>query len=226
MSDFSLKLVKKTWLNNDVVTLNFSKPEALHFKAGQFLQFVVPNGEKPAMRAYSIASTPQDEEIQFCIKIVPEGLASTWFKHMELGTECTVKGPRGMFSVGESSETLKFIATGTGIAPVMGIIRDELQKGSNRAMDLLFGLRSEKDLFWQDEFSALADEKKLAFRMTLSQPQTESWAGLSGRVTSHLTDIDLSARYFLCGSAPMVKEVRGILLEAGVDKKHIHFEIF
>ena len=90
----------------------------------------------------------------------------------------------------------------------------------------MFGLRSQEDLFFQDEFQRLADTyPNFTYTTTLSQPK-DGWDGLTGRVTAHVGETDAETHVYLCGSPPMVKEVKEILVDKGMDVGKIHFEIF
>ncbi len=225
---FTLKLDKKIALTHDVLELHFSKPNELSFKAGQFLQFQVPDAEKMLLRSYSIASTPTDTTLEFCIKILPGGKASTLFANAIEGDEFQVRGPRGLF-VNTEDAPLYCIATGAGIAPVMGIIQDELKnKKNNNEIKLLFGVRDEQDMFWQHRFAELKQNfPNFDYSLTLSQPKLDgNWNGLRGRVTDHIPTNLLTHRFFLCGSPQMVKDVRDLLIKNGVEAKQIHFEVF
>ncbi|PIT86595.1 MAG: hypothetical protein COU33_02285 [Candidatus Magasanikbacteria bacterium CG10_big_fil_rev_8_21_14_0_10_43_6] len=223
---FTVTLEKKKSLTHNVLELHFSKPEGFDYTAGQFVQFFVPDGEKELSRSYSLCTTPADEHIGFCIKLLEDGKASKFFEAMRVGDSAEIEGPKGRFC-NEHPTPLFFVATGAGIAPIMGILKDELINKKNTAeMRLLFGVRNEKDLFWIDKFSALAAaHPQFTYTTVLSQPE-KHWPGLRGRVTAHITAHSAKHRFFLCGSGDMVKDVRKLLLDQGVDAKQIHFEIF
>jgi ferredoxin-NADP reductase len=149
---------------------------------------------------------------------------------LEIGESAVVQGPEGHFVCKDEHAKHKiFIATGTGLAPIMSMVPDQLRTGGEGAqVHVLFGVRNEADLFWIDRFDRL---QKLypyfSHQITLSQPdQPTGWQGLTGRVTTHVPHHHLEAEYYLCGSLEMVKDVRKILVEKGVPMKQIHFEIF
>ena len=228
MAEFTLHLVKKISLTADILELHFAKPADFQFAAGQFVQFLIPDDPNPALRAYSISSAPQANDLEFCVKLLPDGKASTYFFRMKEGETVRMRGPKGRFTNNHPTP-IYCIATGAGIAPVMSIIQEELlYTKTEREVRLLFGVRSEEDVFWQDRLEALAKQSTFfSYDMTLSQPKpTGSWAGLRGRVTEHILHHLSDHHFFLCGNAAMVKDVRQVLLENGVDKKFIHFEIF
>lgn len=225
---FSVKLEKKDYLTKDIVELHFSKPPGFTFQAGQFVQFEIPDGDKMVLRSYSISSTPRDEDFEFCVKILEGGKASGVFKNLQIGENLSIRGPRGMFTNNETTP-LYCIATGAGLAPIMGIIQDELKnKRTTTEIKLLFGVREEQDIFWADRLETMARaHENFTYDITLSQPKPNGgWSGLRGRVTDHFLHHLVNHHFFLCGNAAMVKDVREILLKNGVENKNIHFEIF
>jgi CDP-4-dehydro-6-deoxyglucose reductase, E3 len=223
---YTVTLAKKRDLTHDVQEFTFDKPDTLDFNAGQFLQFFIPHEGEMLPRAYSICSSPQDNYLRFCIKILPDGKASTFFDNMPVGESIEISDPNGHF-YNNKKQPLSLVATGSGIAPMMGIVKDELiYKKNTDEIRLLFGVRHEKDMFWQEEFDSLALEyPNFSYNMVLSRPE-ESWQGLKGYVTDHIEKHTDDHNFFLCGSKEMVIDVRKRLLTDGVDGKLIHFEIF
>ena len=233
MKKYSLKIVKKEMLTEDIMMMHLERPAELEYKAGQFVQFIVPHGEKIAKRSYSVCSVASDGHLEFCIKILPEemnGAASLHLPTLALGDEIEIFGPLGRFVV-EDQKRNYFIATGTGIAPIMGMLREELENKQNIGFQkLILGVREQKDLFWVDRLERLANEyENFSYLVTLSRPKENMpWNGLVGRVTDYVKDEDISVfdKFYICGNGEMVKDMRTILIEKGVDAKNIHFEIF
>jgi len=226
---YSAKLREKRQLTGDTYEFRFEKPDGFEFQAGQFVQFCIPQNDKVILRSYSISSTPHDTYLEFCVKFYEDGIASNHLKHMNIGNALEFQGPRGLFVNKENNAALSFIATGTGLAPIMGIIRDELEhKKNTQEVRLLFGVRTEDDIYWFDRLQNLKIQyPNFVFDVTLSQPKVDGgWAGLRGRVTEHILHHLVNHHFFLCGNAAMVKDVRESLIKNGVDQKQIHFEIF
>ena len=227
MNTFTVKLVEKIALNQDVLELRFGKPDGFEYEAGQFVQFLIPDGDKKTPRSYSISSLPKENYIEFCVKILADGLASTYFKKMNLGDEIEMKGPLGRFTSKESKANTCLVATGVGLAPIYGIIENELKMKKNPSrIHLHFGVRSEKDIFWLERLETLErDFDNFSYTLTLSRP-TDTWDSHRGRVTDYAKDEEVDQDFFLCGSADMVKDVRQILIDKKADPARIHFEIF
>lgn len=224
----------KTLLARDVYELRFTKPEGFIFKPGQFVLFAVPLMEDAAniqARAFSIASTPAEQDLLFVFKLIPGGRASRWCKDaIEVGTEVSFTGPFGNFLLdAKTNKEFLFLATGTGIAPFRSMIESALISGDRRRMDLVFSVKNEADLFWHQEFAALAREHpSFAFHITFTAASS-SWTGLTGRlqqVTPPLVEADFSQKsLYACGNPDMTKEIKRLALEAwGMAKGDVHVE--
>ncbi len=236
----TIKLLRKQMISRDIMELWFERPAGFRFNAGQFVRFEVPTPEGPVLRLYSISSTPSDDYLEFCAKIIPQGKASTWFSQLTESHEVKISSPQGVFVCRpEHAVSKMFVATGAGIAPIISMIEDRLQN-SLGAIKLLFGIRTPADIFWQERLAKLQTQfPNFYFQLTVSRPD-ETWSGLSGRVTNHLKssefrvqsselgtkNSELRTEYYICGSVEMVKDVRSLLLAKRVDTHHIHFEIF
>lgn len=223
---FSTPIIAKKMLNEHLVEVRFAKPADFTYQAGQFLQLLVPGEGTETPRSYSLSSTPTDEYLEFGIKLYPDGLASQYIDKAAVGHEVALKGPFGRF-VNTHTDPIVGVATGAGLVPIMGIVRDELMNKKNtNPIKVIFGVRSETDLFWLEEMQALSNNyPNFNFEVTLTQP-SETWSKLRGRVTEHLAHTDSLTRYFVCGSPEMVKDVKTKLTELGATASQIHFEIF
>ena len=220
---FSSQIIAKNSLTAELLEIRFTKPLGLVYEAGQFLQLLVPPSATP--RSYSLSSTPADDYLEFLVKLHVGGLASEYFKTLQVGDEVKLNGSFGRF-INTQINPIVGIATGTGLVPVYGIFRDELVNKKNQVqMHLIFGVHSETDLFWVDRLEELAANfPQFTFTVAVSQPD-ENWLGSRGRVTNHLKFIP-EAQYFICGNPEMVKDVRTQLLTEAVPQANIHLEIF
>lgn len=230
-------------------------------KAGQFVSVKVPTASQSTtstqpthvFRSYSISSKPTSGYFELCVKVIENGLASNFLANLPEGNEIEFLGPIGNFGFKEQAQEQPeiqpqtqledplntknripfFIATGTGIAPLKSIIEDELAKGNQQKMHLLFGVRHIKDIFYKDFFEKLSKEyQNFTFDLTLSRPEDESWAksgGKIGRVTDLLKTLELDPKNttaYICGLKEMVEETTRNLASKGVSKDQIHFERF
>lgn len=224
----SVTVIKITPIANEVLEVTLTRPAGFEYLAGQFIQVCVPGETGEILRSYSLSSAPHQTKLELCVKLLPDGVGSNFFRALKPGDQINFYGPVGRFTVqSEIDSPLVFVATGSGLAPVMSMLSEVLQNRAYSApVSLLFGVRTQVDIFWQDRLQALAAQfPNFSHTITLSQPDLD-WAGQTGRVTSHLTNLPKAAHYFLCGSGEMVTEVRNYLVAAGEPATSIHFEIF
>ncbi len=232
--DFTARLEEVHHLVGDTYSYTFKVVDGNYeYKAGQFamIKFDDPDGsEEELQRAYSVASAPDGDHFEFCIELFEDGKGSRYINGLKVGDEVSMKGPFGLcFIKDDNHNDLVMVATGTGIAPVKGILEDMLNKNDQRQIDVFFGVRHEKDLFYVEELKELESGlANMKLNVCLSQPETDEWDGLRGRVTAHVPECDLSNNpdFYICGGGAMIKEVRQIALDKGVDRKKIHVEIF
>lgn len=223
----------KELIARDVYSLRFTKPSGFTFAPGQFILFDVPLIENPAdvqTRAFSLASLPSEKDLLFIAKLVKGGRASRWIvEALEPGTAITFKGPFGNFTLDPGTEKdVLFIATGTGLAPFRPMILSLLEKKSTQRMDVVFGVTSETDLFWQEEMQEWTSRGNIFTHVTLSEPSA-LWKGHKGWVQAIAPGVvggDFRNRsLYICGSPHMTKDVKRLALEEwSVDKKDLHVE--
>jgi ferredoxin-NADP reductase len=213
------------------------------FVAGQWLSFktAMPDGEE-LTRAYSIASPPGDDNrFALCLNRVQDGFMSNYLCDMRDGREIPCQGPFGDFILRPPMRDTIFIATGTGIAPLRSMLHwlfasgpDKDGRGRPSSIDaqghelwLLFGNRTEKDIYYHDEFLRLAEQHpNFHYLPTLSRGSAD-WSGLRGYVQDHVPAIvqgrsDMHA--YICGLEKMVTANRELLKSLGWDRKAIRYE--
>jgi CDP-4-dehydro-6-deoxyglucose reductase, E3 len=226
---------EKELIAKDTYQLRFTRPENWTFKAGQFVLLDVPLLENPAdiqTRAYSIGSEPGEQDILLAVKLKAGGRSSTWIERaVEVGTHATMQGPFGNFVLPAAShKPYLFLATGAGVAPFRAQIRELLRRDEQHAIDLVFGVRTEEELFWTEDFRELAKANpRFSLHVTLTRAD-DAGTGHKGRVQTlaPLIAPDVAERIvFACGNPDMTKEVKPLALEQwGVSKQDLHIEGF
>lgn len=227
MTTYTARVTRLEDLTHDVrlITLTLNTPPAIPFTAGQFVSFSVPKAglPYPLTRPYSIASAPSDTgTIELLLNLVPEGPGSTYLFAQREGDELSFKGPAGTFVLRDYPDRrLLFVATATGIAPIRSMLLARLP--SPTAVHLIWGLRSERDLYFQDELAALAAQHpEFTFRTTLSQP-SPAWQGATGRVQPWVqSDVDTvdDMAVYICGSSAMIASVTQLIRARGACPIH------
>ena len=218
------------------VTLKLINPDDISFKAGQYIQFKVPEYEmtaEPVYRAYSMASHPsRKNEVELEVRLVSNGICTTYiFEHLKAGDSVTINGPYGDFFLRDTDSDIIFIAGGSGMAPIKSILNDMADRGVERNIVYFFGARSVRDLFLLEEMKEL--EKKLhnfTFVPALSEPQQgENWKGETGLITEvldrHLKSGE-NVEAYLCGSPGMIDATKEVLIKRGVPEGLIYYDKF
>jgi len=211
-------VVGKQLLGEDVVRFQLKTDAPFEFRAGQFANLIRPDG---LTRSYSIASIPADGVLEFQVRKVTGGKMSCWlYDEMQPGQSLTVRGPNGdcFYVPGQPAQPLLLIGTGTGLAPLVGIARDALNAGHTGPIHLVHGGKNINHLYLHEELTALgARHKNFHYLPAVTEPTTDVSLNV-GRVNVVL-DRKLpnlkNHRVFLCGSPPMVKDLKQHVYRAG-----------
>lgn len=230
-----LGLIKKISSKVYLKRFDLVEPSQIEFLPGQTVMLQVAPGVN---RSMSLASAPTEKSsILVAHDVSPMGPYSQWTINAKVGDTMSFIGPLGVFALDrESPRKRVFIATGTGIAPFRSMVLDALGTATGmppRAITLYWGLRHEEDIFWKEEFEALAANPpaggpNFKFVLTLSQP-SDAWTGKRGRVGDHvfIEEKDLiNCDFYLCGNRAMVSDMETSLLAKGVPKEQIKKELF
>ncbi|MGV0600166.1 MULTISPECIES: FAD-binding oxidoreductase [Mycolicibacterium] len=199
--------------------------DPFQWEPGQYLQVTLP--AVGATRAYSMANAPDGtRDLEFLVKLLPDGRFSGHLAAGQaLGEPVRLRGPYGQF-VFRGDPRPVFVAGGTGLAPVLAILRSLSATAPATEARLVFGVARESELFADDELESLRQKlPHLEVVVTVECP-TESWFGAYGLVTEHLGSIDPSRTYYLCGPPAMIAAAEQLLLAAGVPRERVHAERF
>lgn len=218
-------------LTHDITHLKVQLQGALDYKAGQYAELSLDSLPGVA-RSYSFATpvTP-DSTLSFFIRKVPGGVFSTEINEKDLvGETVAVDGPLGDFWLRQSEAPMVLVAGGSGLAPILAILRDALTKGCHRAVTLLFGARTQQDLYALNEIEELAQQWPAPFIFTpvLScEDGGSEWQGARGRVTDIIPTLSLvGAEAYLCGPPGMIDTAEALLIAGGVERANIHADRF
>jgi ferredoxin-NADP reductase len=216
-------------LTLDVIELQVQLvlPHEISYQAGQFMEFKIGTH----YRCYSLVTPPVSDNpnLTFCIKLETQGVGSDYARQLKVGDEVVMRGPKGFFVVEDFGRPIFLVAGGVGIAPFAAIIPDLLARGFKPLVHLLFGVRSEENVFYFDRFNHLAKQyENFHFVPILSRPQSH-WPGQTGRILTYL-EIGYANhkeyQFYISGSDSLVKEVRGLLSKLGHEPKKIQTEAF
>lgn len=198
----------------------------LPYRPGQFLTLRIPSDRCGSVaRAYSLSSSPvTDGRLAVTVKRTADGYASNWIcDHVAAGTELDVLEPAGVFTPKSLEDDLLLFAAGSGITPIMSILKSALATGTGRVV-LVYANRDENSVIFARELTELtaAHPGRLLVLHWLESvqglPNQDALQSLAGAFPEHDA--------FLCGPKPFMDATRKALREAGFPKSAIHLERF
>jgi 3-ketosteroid 9alpha-monooxygenase subunit B len=214
----------------DARSISFAVPagteEAFRYKPGQFLTLAVPSDRDGlAARCYSLSSSPHDGgPLTVTVKRTVDGYASNWIcDHLEVGSTMRVLPPSGIFTPASLDADLLLFAGGSGVTPIMSIVRTALDQGSGRIV-VLYANRDEQSVIFAEELSRLAAAHPDRLQVV---HWLESVQGLpTGEQLRAFASAYTSWNAFVCGPAPFMKLVTTALRELDFPRERRHQEKF
>jgi len=229
--------------SSDCVSIAFEVPEGLQeayeFTQGQYLTLRAEIDGEELRRSYSICSSPADEELRVAIKRVEGGRFSTFAnEHLKPGQSIDVMTPMGRFHTPLDPASEKHyvaFAAGSGITPVMSILKTVLVREPRSRFTLFYGNSKVDTIIFREALEGLKNRfmGRFSVHHVLSREQLDSdW--FCGRLDGakaeaycrFLIDPEEVDEFFLCGPYPMIESISEALQGLGVDKGRIHFELF
>lgn len=227
----------------ECVSVSFTVPkeltESFSYTQGQYLTIrAIINGEE-VRRSYSICSSPLENELRIAIKKVTGGIFSAYANELlKKGDTLGVMPPIGKFFTElhpDQSKQYVGFAAGSGITPLLSIIKTTLQTELNSSFTLVYGNRNRNSIIFKEELEALKNLYMNRFSVIyiLSREKTDAAINF-GRIDSEKTfsichkliDTNHTDSFFLCGPEEMIFSVKDTLEKLGVSNKKIHFELF
>jgi len=233
----------------EATTITFDVPsnlyESFNYYPGQHLiiKFIV-NGEE-ARRSYSLNSCPfKEEALQVTVKRVKGGLVSNFVgDHLKVEDELEVMIPQGRFFADIKEDAYKtyfLFAAGSGITPIISILKSVLIASPNSAVNLFYGNANQSTIIFKNKLDELMKQypERLQIVHTLSNPNVwstwEQWKGRKGRIDAEAVEwfitnhppIAQSTEYYICGPGAMNVGVRNTLISLGIPKELVHIEQF
>ncbi len=244
MADFyKLKVADIYKETKDTVVVSFDIPDDLktkfQFKQGQHLTLRKEINGEDIRRNYSLCSSPLDNEWKVAVKTIRGGVFSNYaFNTLKKGDELQVMAPHGEFFVDcepESSKNYIAFAAGSGITPMLSIIKTHLLSEPNSTFKLFYLNRTVKSIIFKEEIEQLKNEFFGRFQVFyfLTKEQRDI-PFLNGRfdkeklaiLTNRFIDVPDTNHAFICGPQDMIFLIRDELQAAGMPKENIHFELF
>jgi 3-ketosteroid 9alpha-monooxygenase subunit B len=199
--------------------------DTFRYRAGQFLTFRVPHGEGPFNRCYSLSSAPEaDGQMKVTVKRVTGGKGSNWFNDaLKEGATIDVMPPAGRFVLSDSAHPLLLFGGGSGITPMMALIKSALKSGARR-MRLFYANRDKPSIIFDAELLALIASHPSRLEV-IHHLDAEQGLTQPPEVLAALKGFE-GAEAFLCGPGPFMDMVESTLLGAGMPRDRVRLERF
>jgi ring-1,2-phenylacetyl-CoA epoxidase subunit PaaE len=240
---YPLTVAKVKHETRDAVAVTFAVPPELKqtfaYQQGQHLTLRAMIEGEDVRRSYSICSAVQDEQLRVAIKRTPGGLFSSWAnENLQPGATLEVMPPMGHFNVPldpDSERHYLAFAAGSGITPILSIIKTTLLAEPKSRFTLVYGNRASSSVIFRDELTDLKDvymgRLKLVYVMSREQQDIELFNGrITGEKCSaflkHWIDVEDIDVAFICGPEDMMHGVSKSLQDAGMAKEKIRIELF
>ena len=214
--------------------------EAFAFKAGQHLTLKATIGGEEIRRNYSLCTAPEEKDWMVTVKRIANGIFSNWVgDNLKAGDTVEVMPPHGSFTT-EFAPTAKRhivgIAGGSGITPVMSLLRTTMRVEPESQFTLLYGNRDSSSIIFLEELANLKDRYlgRLSLHHFLAEEEgdIDLFNGMLDRarcdeaITALVGEPASVDAWFICGPGPMMDAAEGALLDRNVDKERIHIERF
>lgn len=239
LATYKTILSRKSQLSSTTYLYHFDliDPKEIEFKPGQYVILKVPSEKGPVSRLYSIASSNLDKNnFELIVEIVPGGLASNYLFSLKEKTEIIFQGPAGIFGLKENDKEKIFMVTGTGIAPILSMIKSEFKiKNLKLKIKLFWGMKNFSDIYLLEELKQLSNEtmKQFEFKICLSReenldmiPEEERKYFSLGHIDSCFDQLLTNSEFYLCGGRNVVESLKLFLLNKNVPQENIIFEKF
>ena len=241
---YQLRVAEVVPETEDANSIRFEVPaelkDAFRFKAGQHLTLRTNIGGEEVRRNYSLCTAPADEDLMVTVKRIAGGVFSNWVgDQLKVGDSIDVMSPHGSFTT-EFDPNVRHryvgFAGGSGITPVISLIRTALSVEPNSSFTLFYGNRDANSIIFLEELAALKDRYLGRFELyhflSDEEGDVDLFNGMLDRETcdeaiEHLIDEpgEIDA-WFICGPGPMMDAAEGALLDKDVARERIHIERF
>ena len=236
----TIKEIKKE--TNNAVSILFDIPTDLkpefQFVPGQYINLKKEIAGEELRRAYSICSSPKSGDLRIAVKAVDNGTFSVFATTiLKAGDVLEVGKPEGKFVL-ETSATHKknylAIAAGSGITPIMAMIKAVLTEEPTSTFTLIYGNKTEADTIFKTEIDALQKMYPATFNVQYLYSRAQHENALFGRIDQGNINFVVKNKFkeisfdnaFLCGPEPMINVAKETLIENGINENAIHFELF
>jgi ferredoxin-NADP reductase len=216
------------------VTLRLDVPEWPGHRAGQHVDVrLTAEDGYSAQRSYSIASPPGADRLELTVERIDDGEVSPYLTSVaDVGDRFELRGPIGGWFVwdGDHTAPVLLVGGGSGVVPLMAMLRHHAASRSATAMHLVYSARTLSDVIYREELAALASPHR-AVTLTLTRESSSDWVGQRGRVDAELLaelgwPSSVQPHCYVCGSTPFVEAVADALVGLGHEPARVRTERF
>jgi ferredoxin-NADP reductase len=216
------------------VTLRLDVPEWRGHRPGQHVDVrLTAEDGYSAQRSYSIGSPPGADRLELTVDRIDDGEVSPWLTTVaDVGDQFELRGPIGGWFVWDGDDTapVLLVGGGSGVVPLMAMLRHHAATHSTTAMQLVYSTRTLGDVIYRQGLEALASPHR-AVTLTLTRESSPDWAGYRGRVDADLLaelgwPPSVQPHCYVCGSTPFVEAVADALVELGHEPARVRTERF
>jgi all-trans-retinol 13,14-reductase len=220
----AFQFLSKTFLSEHTWEVHLESIDTLSYNPGQFVSLEILPGTNRSYSIVSLSLTSGGTHLTLIVKGTPSGPTEHWIDTVKVGDNFQAHIPMGRFSLHPTPAKKIFIAIGTGLAPFIPMINQQLFVDPQTQIDLIYGVKLEQDDYSVRYFQEILDSSP-TFHQTLCVSQQPSqledkkpYSFFAGRVTDYLRSItvDTEADYYLCGNPLMVQEVKEMLEQEGI----------
>jgi ring-1,2-phenylacetyl-CoA epoxidase subunit PaaE len=240
MMFYSLPIKEIRRETTDCVSIAFDVPaehrETFQYEPGQYLTFKVDLNGTEVRRSYSICSSPDlnPGDLRVAVKKVEGGQFSTFANEsLKEGDVLESMKPEGNFTTNINSgrsQSYLFVAAGSGITPIVSILKSVLARETNSKAVLLYGNKSPEDTIFKNQIDELAAQSGDRFEVKYAFSRNCPPGFLEGRIDRSKLDgvagVSSFTEYFICGPEVLIRDTEEYLESKGVDKKQIRYELF
>jgi NAD(P)H-flavin reductase/ferredoxin len=227
---FSTEVVSIDSVSSGIKRLRLRRPHGFNYHAGQFLTLYNPDN---IGRSYSLASIPVlDPFLELHVRLVPNGVVSSWVnKSLKVGEQVSISEAIGtcFYEANQPQQSMILIGTGSGLAPLYGIVRDALHHGHQGTIKLYHGSSSMEGIYLRQELVQLSQNHRNFQYIPCVSRSVDDSNVLQGRasVIAMEQNPDLSGwRAYICGEPDMVNDTSRAVFLAGVSLKEIYSDPF
>lgn len=240
---YFLQVNRVTRETEDAVSILFDVPHELrnifNFQAGQHITLTHPELGESVKRSYSLCSAPYEGTLMIATRRVPNGIFSNYLNdQLKSGDKLQIEAPDGRFCVSTEANTSKeyvFFASGSGITPILSLMKQILYEEKHSQILLFYGNRKSESIMFLEDLMALKNtySQRISLHFLLSREELEEDL-FNGRINADKLEVFAKLLFnpvevdgfFLCGPETMLMELREKLIHLGVPTQKIHLELF